>query len=106
MIKSLVSPREVVFRFPFQLEVDWAFQGRSAVKSELYMRADPKTHRPVSSGRDLLTVYLTCRLNRAHKMYQPFKKKSTKNDNSRTVYMWPFFSSSHTHIYTRTHPLA
>lgn len=38
MIKSLVSPREVVFRFPFQLEVDWAFQRRSAVKSGLYMR--------------------------------------------------------------------
>lgn len=42
-IKSLVSPREVVFRFPFQLEVDWAFQGRSAVKSELYMSGPEDT---------------------------------------------------------------
>lgn len=39
MIKSLVSPREVVFRFPFQLEADWAFQRRSAVKSGLCTRA-------------------------------------------------------------------
>lgn len=45
MIKSLVSPREVVFRFPFQLEVDWAFQGRSAVKSGLYMRGLEDTDR-------------------------------------------------------------
>lgn len=37
VIKSLVTPQEVVFRFPFQLEVDWAFEGRSAVKSELHM---------------------------------------------------------------------
>lgn len=37
MIKSLVPLRGVVFRFPFQLEADWAFQGRSAVKSG-YMR--------------------------------------------------------------------
>lgn len=43
VIKWLVSPREVVFRFPFQLEVDWAFQGRSAVKSELYMRGPEDT---------------------------------------------------------------
>lgn len=27
MIKSLVSPREEVFRFPFQLEADWRFSG-------------------------------------------------------------------------------
>lgn len=46
MIKSLVSPREVVFRFPFQLEVDWAFQRRSAVKSGLYVRG-LKTRRPL-----------------------------------------------------------
>lgn len=44
MIKSLVSPREVVFRFPFQLEVDWAFQRRSAVKSGLYMRGPEDTY--------------------------------------------------------------
>lgn len=37
MIKSLVSPRDVVFRFPFQLEVDWAFHGRSAVRNPDYI---------------------------------------------------------------------
>lgn len=49
MIKSLVSPREVVFRFPFQLEGDWAFQRRSAVKSGLYMRGLEDTYTAVLS---------------------------------------------------------
>lgn len=53
MIKSLVSPQEVVFRFPFQLEVDWAFQGRSAVKSGLYTRRR-RRHKLAVDERGLL----------------------------------------------------
>lgn len=55
MIKSLVSPQEVVFGFPFQLEVDWAFQRRSAVKSELHVRTDPVPFSRFADG-SLMTV--------------------------------------------------
>lgn len=72
MIKSLVSPREVVFRFPFQLEGDWAFQRRSAVKCGLYMRGLEDTQTAVLSWFTNRLLYWA--LDETHKCYSAIKK--------------------------------
>lgn len=93
MIKSLVSPREVVFRFPFQSKVDWAFQRRSAVKCGLYMRGPGDTVSPL----------LICK----RATWLDLKQGDIRNSHThlksivKAVYVWPFFSSLAAHTEAR-----
>lgn len=51
MIKSLVSPREEVFRFPFQLEADWSFSGEVSCEIWIiYARSQSLADLFLSSG--------------------------------------------------------